>query len=134
MKVEVATVKDLDYLTRRDHHISSKMLQRKLEAGEILVAKEADVITGYLRYGYFWDGLPFMNLIFVEESHRQHGVGKQLFLHWEEVMRQEGYEMLMTSSYSHEQGQFFHRKMGFQDAGSLILPNEPLEIIFIKTL
>jgi GNAT superfamily N-acetyltransferase len=134
MKVEVATVKDADYLTKHDHHISEKMLERKLEAGEILVAKDNDVITGYLRYGYFWDGIPFMNLIFVEGTYRQKGVGKHLFLYWEEVMRNEGHDMLMTSSYSHERGQFFHRRMGFQDAGSLILPNEPLEIIFIKTL
>jgi GNAT superfamily N-acetyltransferase len=134
MKIQVATLEDIDFLTKRDHHITNAMLKRKLEAGEIFVAKEDKTTVGYLRYNYFWDSIPFMNLIFVEETHRQHGVGKQLFLHWESVMRSEGHDTLMTSSYSHEQGQFFHRKMGFQDAGSLILPNEPLEIIFLKRL
>jgi len=33
-----------------------------------------------------------------------------------------------------EQAQHFYRKLGYRDAGSLLLDEEPLEIIFVKDI
>jgi GNAT superfamily N-acetyltransferase len=134
MVITTATLEHLPYFTKRDHHISVEMLKRKLEAGEILIAKNDDEIIGDLRYNYFWDSIPFINLLYIAESYRRHGLGKQLVEHWENLMREAGYNTVMTSSLTNEEGQFFYRKLGYRDAGSLLLPNEALEIIFIKTL
>jgi hypothetical protein len=51
--IGVATPDDYHYLLEHDHHISEAMLRRKLEAGEILIAKDHETAIGYLRYGYF---------------------------------------------------------------------------------
>jgi ribosomal protein S18 acetylase RimI-like enzyme len=75
-----------------------------------------------------------MNLLHIEESYRRHGLGKQMVEHWENLMQEAGYNTVMTSSLANEEAQFFYRKLGYRDAGSLLLPDEPLEIIFIKTL
>ncbi|WP_278281130.1 hypothetical protein [Clostridium sp. N3C] len=40
----------------------------------------------------------------------------------------------MTSTMSNEEAQHFYRKFDYKDAGSLLLDNEPLEIIFTKVL
>lgn len=40
----------------------------------------------------------------------------------------------MTSSMSDESAQHFFRKLGYRDAGALLLPDETLEILFLKTL
>lgn len=40
----------------------------------------------------------------------------------------------MTSTLSNENAQHFYRKLGYRDSGGLLLPNEPLEIIFVKNL
>jgi GNAT superfamily N-acetyltransferase len=134
MIIKVASDQDLAYLSQRDYHISPVMLKRKLEAGEILVAYEQQTPVGYLRFNYFWDNTPFMNLLFLEENVRRKGLGKQLVQHWEKMMQKNGYTRVMTSSLASEEGQFFYRKLGYKDAGALLLENEALEIIFIKVL
>lgn len=49
-------------------------------------------------------------------------------------MKSKGYELVMTSSLSNEQAQHFYRKLGYKDSGSLLLDDEPLEIIFTKSI
>lgn len=51
---------------------------------------------------------------------------------WERRMRDEGYRMVMTSTLASETAQHFYRKLGYVDSGALLLPNEALEIIFVK--
>ena len=46
----------------------------------------------------------------------------------------EGFTEVLTSTLAHERGQFLYRKLGYQDCGALILPNEPLEIIMRKRI
>ncbi len=49
-------------------------------------------------------------------------------------MKSKGYELVMTSTLSNEQAQHFYRKLRYKDAGSLLLDDEPLEIIFTKSI
>lgn len=134
MTIALADTQDLDYLTLRDHHISKAMLEHKIRLGEILIVSVQKKPVGYLRFNYFWDNTPFMNLLFLEEGYRRQGLGKQLVQHWETLMRENGYTRVMTSSLASEQGQFFYRKLGYKDAGALLLEGEALEILFIKAL
>ncbi|MCK5200515.1 MAG: hypothetical protein KAR21_19300, partial [Spirochaetales bacterium] len=57
-----------------------------------------------------------------------------LVLFWENEMKKYGHKFVMTSTQSNEEGQHFYRYLKYKDAGSLLLPEEPLEIIFIKYL
>lgn len=95
---------------------------------------ENNKIIGWLRYNYFWDNTPFMNMLYIIDNYRNKGIGKELVLFWENEMKKKGYELLMTSTQSNEGAQHFYRKLGYEDSGSLLLPNEPLEIIFIKII
>ena len=55
---------------------------------------------------------------------------------WENEMQQLGYKMLMTSTQVDENAQHFYRKLGYQDAGGLLLSvpdyQQPMELFFIK--
>lgn len=75
-----------------------------------------------------------MNMLYILEDYRRQGGGQLLVRFWEQQMRKSGYRFVMTSSQSDEQGQHFYRKSGYTDSGSLLLRNEPLEIIFVKYL
>ena len=75
-----------------------------------------------------------MNMLFILDQHRGKGYGKQLLNYWEAEMRKNDYHMVMTSTLSSEQAQFFYRKNGYIDCGSLLLPGEPLEILLRKNL
>ncbi|MFU7517401.1 GNAT family N-acetyltransferase [Clostridium sp. HCS.1] len=135
MKIEYGSEVNFQFMLDNDGHVSKELIENKLKEKEIIIASDEDnKIIGWLRYSYFWDNTPFMNMLYINENYRNKGIGKELVLFWENEMKKKGYEFLMTSTLSNEEAQHFYRKLGYKDAGSLLLPNEPLEIIFIKSI
>lgn len=134
MIIRIATEDDLPFLEKNDRHIRLSEIRALVGQNRILLAEMDGVIVGWLRWGLFWDNTPFMNMLYFLEGYRGKGYGRQIVEHWETQMRQEGYDLVMTSSLSDEQAQHFYRKLGYVDSGSLLLPGEALEIIFTKSL
>jgi ribosomal protein S18 acetylase RimI-like enzyme len=134
MRIAFAESEDLDYLAREDHHVQRGVIEQKIERREIVVLHHDGWRAGALRYGYFWDEIPFMNLLWVQEELRGRGFGTRLVAFWEDEMRKGGYEEVMTSTLSSERAQHLYRRLGYEDCGCLLLPNEPLEIILSKKL
>ena len=92
------------------------------------------VFMGWLRYNLFWDNTPFINMLYILDNFQGRGCGGQLLVFFEKEMRETGHCLILTSTLSNERAQFFYRKHGFSDCGSLILPGQPLEIILLKNL
>lgn len=135
MKIEYASELDFQFILDNDRHVSKQLIKNKLKEKEIIIAKDQDnKIIGWLRYSYFWDNTPFMNMLYLNENNRNKGIGKNLVRFWEAEMKSKGYELVMTSTLSNEQAQHFYRKLGYKDSGSLLLDGEPLEIIFTKNI
>ena len=134
MVIRYATRDDLPLLAKYDKHIRQDELRRSIGAGRILLLFDGENFAGWLRYNLFWDNLPFMNMLYFLEEYRGKGYGGQLTAFWERKMAEKGYTMVLTSTLSSERGQDFFRKHGYVDCGSLLLPNEPLEIILRKNL
>ncbi|BDB02121.1 GNAT family N-acetyltransferase [Clostridium botulinum] len=135
MKIEYASELELQFILDNDRHVSKQLIKNKLKEKEIMISKDEDnKIIGWLRYSYFWDNTPFMNMLYLNENYRNKGIGKKLVEFWETEMKSKGYELVMTSTLSNEQAQHFYRKLGYKDAGSLLLDDEPLEIIFTKSI
>lgn len=138
---------DLKTLLQYDRHIRESELVLAVRIGRVLIAEEppdAPVgslentsekqLVGFLRWNMFWDNTPFMNLIYIAEPHRGQKKGAKLIAYWEQLMKNENYTRLMTSSLANERAQNLYRRLGYIDSGSLLLKNEPLEIIFTKEL
>ena len=104
------------------------------EQGRVLAAWDGQVLAGWLRYGWFWDNIPFLNLLFVQKEYRGQGWGKRLLRRWEEEMKQQGFSVLLTSTQAREQSQHFYRHLGYRDVGGFLLPPEPYELILAKTI
>jgi len=134
MKIDFAIQNDLAKLSFLDKHISEKELANLISLNRVLVARADDKICGWLRCNLFWDNIPFMNMLYVLDEYRNKQLGAKLVEFWEKEMRTQGYTKLMTSTLSNEDAQHFYRKLGYKDCGGLLLPNEPLEILFIKIL
>ncbi|KIL41889.1 GNAT family acetyltransferase [Gordoniibacillus kamchatkensis] len=135
MRIVFATDSDYEYIRDRDHHISESLILTKIKGNEIYILRnEDDSNIGWMRYGYFWDNTPFMNMIWIDQQYRGKGAGKQVVLFWENEMRKNGYNSIMTSTLANEEAQHFYRKLGYRDAGCVILENESLEIILTKTI
>ncbi len=135
MRIAFATDSDYEYIRNHDYHISESLILPKIKGNEIYILRNQDESNiGWMRYGYFWDNTPFMNMIWVDEQYRDKGAGKQVVLFWEEQMKQKGYNLIMTSTQADEGAQHFYRKLGYKDAGCLILDTQPLEILLTKNL
>ncbi len=121
-----------------DRHIYETELDRKIRDKMGYVLLEDNTPVGLLRYNLFWDNTPFCNLLYIAPSHQHRGLGRKLMLHWEEEMKEMGYEWIMVSTQADEDAQHFYRKAGYQDAGALVInipqAAQPMELFFIKSL
>lgn len=134
MLIREAAVADLDWLTGHDHHIAREELTESVRLGRVLIMEQGGERIGWLRWNLFWDNTPFMNLLFLLDGYRGQGYGRALVDRWEADMAARGHERVMTSTQSNEDAQHFYRKLGYRDAGALLLPDEPAELLFIKEL
>lgn len=132
--IRYADENDFEQLVQLDHHISPDELKNAIKLYRIILLEDSGGLTGWLRYGLFWDNIPFMNMLYLLEGKRGQGLGGQLVEYWESEMKRMGYEDVLTSTLSNERAQFFYRRHGYVDCGSLLLPGEPLEIILRKSL
>ncbi|WP_373232515.1 GNAT family N-acetyltransferase [Cohnella sp.] len=133
--IVAASVSDFGYIRDHDNHILENLILPKIKGNEIYILRNQDESNfGWMRYGYFWDNTPFMNMIWIDEPYRNKGLGKKAVLFWEEKMKQQGFKLVMTSTLANEGAQHFYRKLGYRDSGCLLLENEPLEILLTKAL
>ncbi len=132
--IRYANADDFELLREYDKHISGTELMNSINAQRVLVMFLNGSLIGWLRFHLFWDHIPFMNMLYFLEDYRGKGYGRQLADFWEKEMLKNNYSMVLTSTRSDEQAQFFYRNNGYVDCGALLLPGEPLEIILLKYL
>lgn len=132
--IRYAAEKDFELLSQYDKHICEMELKNCIKTERILIMFNDDIFIGWLRFNLFWGNIPFMNMLYLLEGYRGKGYGSRLVSFWEKEMLKSKYKMVLTSTQSNEQAQFFYRKIGYVDCGSLLLPDEPLEIILLKNL
>lgn len=133
-EIGFAAESNYTYIAERDRHILEHLIKPKINAHEILILRLGEAYAGWLRFGYFWDNTPFMNLLWLDEEYRSLGYGSKTVRHWEELMRNQGHKTVLTSTQSNEGAQHFYRKLGYTDAGCLLQEDEPLEILLQKKL
>jgi GNAT superfamily N-acetyltransferase len=130
----VATDSDLPFLREVDTHVSHQVQADLVSLGRVMVAEVDGVAVGCLRWGMFWDEVPFMNLLWVVPERRGQGVGTTLIEAWEKSQVAVGHTMVLTSTVSAERAQHLYRRLGYVDSGVLLLPDEAAELIFRKPL
>ena len=138
MTIRYAQKGDRAFWQSLDSRLTEEEFTRKTEARQAYVLEEAGEGLAVLRYGLFWDSIPFCSLLFVAERARRRGYGCALAAHWEREMKAQGRGLVMTSTQADEEGQHFWRKQGYIDCGGFVLPfpgfEQPLELILAKPL
>lgn len=132
--IRYAEESDFDKLKKYDREICETELRNSIKAKKVIVLFAEDLLIGWLRFHLFWDNTPFMNMLFVLDKYQKQGYGVALVSFWEEQRKEEGYQMVLTSTLADEAAQHFYRKLHYVDSGALLLPGEPLEIIFRKEI
>ena len=134
MEIRYAKADELEMIAEYDDHLSKEELKNAIAMKRIILLFIDGEYEGWLRFNLFWDNIPFMNLLYISEEQRGKGYGRKMVEFWEHEMEKQGVEFVMTSTQSDEEAQFFYRKLGYTDRGALVLPDEPLEIIFYKSV
>ncbi len=127
--IEHARRDDLAFLIQSDSPIRD--MEAKVFRREVLVARLNGPPVGWLRFNYFWDTIPFMNMLFVLAPHRGQSIGTRLVTFWEAEMLSLGYHAVLTSTQADETAQHFYRKIGYIDVGEFLLPSEPNEELLL---
>jgi ribosomal protein S18 acetylase RimI-like enzyme len=130
----VASTADLSFLGNVDAHVSFETLVDLVSMGRVMVVEVDEDTVGFLRWGLFWDQIPFMNLLWVLPDWRGQGIGRTLVEAWEQSQLAAGHDLVLTSTMSNERSQHFYRRLGYVDTGALLLPHEPAELILRKPL
>ncbi|MBP1045634.1 GNAT family N-acetyltransferase [Enterococcus sp. BWM-S5] len=130
--------KDRDFWFTLDNHLPEAEFEKKVRDGMGYVLVKDGVPIGLLRYNLFWDSIPFCTMLFIGSTSQQQGYGKALMAFWEKEMKQLGHGLVMTSTQVDEEAQHFYRKIGYQDAGGLLITTpeyeQPMEMFFTKEL
>jgi len=129
---------DREFWFRLDRHLPEEEFEKKVRDKMGYILQEDSVPVALLRYNLFWDNTPFCTLLFVDWQYQRKGYGRQIMEFWERDMKSRGYGMIMTSTQTDEEAQHFYRKLGYQDAGGLVINipgyEQPMEMFFLKVV
>ncbi|MCL2843316.1 MAG: GNAT family N-acetyltransferase [Oscillospiraceae bacterium] len=136
--IKYASEHDEPFWFHLDNHLPRSEFQRKIRDQQGYIIRTNNAPIGIMRYNLFWDSIPFLTLIILEESAQKKGYGRQAMLLWENEMRDLGHPMVMTSTRVDEQAQHFYRKLGYIERGGLCLDHtpfaQPQELFLLKVL
>ena len=137
MKIKTANINDLGNILKIDRHVPKDRLEKLIGEGFIYLLEDEvkGSIEGVLRYSLFWQTIPFLDLIILNENYRNKGFGTLLMDKWESEMQNQGFKQVMTSTQADETAWQFYEKRGYLNKGGFFPPNqEAKEIIYIKEL
>lgn len=132
--IRTAVSSDLPFLAEHDRHVTPAELDNSIRLGRILMMEVQGKQVGWLRWNLFWDNTPFMNLLYLLDGHRMQGHGRALVRQWEQLMREQGYPAVLTSTQANEPSQHFYRHLGYRDIGGFLQDGEAYELILTKAL
>ena len=135
MTIRTAVPDDLDGIRNYDRHIPVSRLEDCIRRGQVDVLEDDGKICGVLRWNLFWQSLPFLDLIFLDDSLRGKGWGTKMMARWEKTMAAQGFRHVLLSTQEDETSKFFYEKLGYRLCGDFLPPDqEARELMYRKEL
>jgi len=134
MEIHLASQGDIDDILANDIWIKADILLDKIQHEQVYVLKDDSKFIGWMRWGLFWDSVPFLFMLHILDDYKERGYGTKAMLFWEKQMKSKGYQIIFTSTAQTETAQHFYVKLGYKAIGSFTIATEPLEIIFSKNI
>lgn len=135
MEIRTAEAKDKEKILRYDCHIHPDRVGVCIDCGSVYVLCDEQQIAGVLRYNLFWQSIPFLDLLFLDEAYRGQGWGSKMMAAWEAAMKCLDYPYVMLSTQEDETAKYFYEKLGYRRIGAFLPPEQDAdEIIYLKEL
>ena len=133
MEIRLAVEKDKERILKYDCHIHHNKVGECIHNGLVDVLCDGSNIVGVLRWNLFWQTIPFLDLIFIDETYRGQGWGSKMMHRWEESMKLMGYPYVMLSTQEDETAKYFYEKLGYRRIGAFLPPEQDAdEIMYLK--
>ena len=139
MVIELALKNEKQKIMRLDRHIPPNQLGECIGRQQVYVLKDESIqnggsnhrlknpVVGVLRYSLFWQTIPFLDLLYIDEAYRHQGFGTKMMEKWEATMKLCGYTYVMTSTQADEDAWQFYEKLGYQKKGGFFPPEQEAE-------
>ena len=135
MTIRTAVPADLDGIRNYDRHIPAARLEDCIRRGHVVVLEDNGKILGVLRWNLFWQSLPFLDLIFLDNALRGQGWGTEMMALWEINMAEQGFRHVLLSTQEDETSKFFYEKLGYTLCGDFLPPDQDArELMYRKEL
>ena len=135
MEIRLAEPGDKPQVLKYDSHIHHDRVEECIRNQQVYVLCEEKKIVGVLRYSLFWQSIPFLDLLYIDENYRGKGFGRQMMDRWEEAMGRMAYKYVMLSTQEDETAKFFYEKLGYRRIGAFLPPEQDAdEIVYLKAL
>ena len=135
MEIRLAEEMDLEHILKYDCHILPVLLHRCIRDQQVYVLLDGTAIVGVLRYSLFWQSIPFLDLLYLDEGYRGNGLGKQMMDCWEKEMRAAGFSHVLLSTQEDETAKYFYEKLGYRRIGAFLPPQQDAdELMYLKEL
>ena len=133
MEIRLAVAEDKTKILQYDRHIHHNKVGECIHNGLVDVLCDGDKIVGVLRYNMFWQSIPFLDLIFIDEAYRGQGWGRKMMTRWEDSMKAMGYPHVMLSTQEDETAKYFYEKLDYRRIGAFLPPEQEAdEIMYLK--
>jgi ribosomal protein S18 acetylase RimI-like enzyme len=135
MEIRLANRNDHQGVIKYDSHIHHNTVDKCIQDQLVYVLCDEENIVGILRYSLFWQSIPFLDLLYIDEAYRGKGYGRHMMDHWESVMQTMKYEYVMLSTQEDETEKYFYEKLGYRRIGAFLPPDQDAdEIMYLKML
>ena len=132
MEIRTAVPADLDGIRSYDRHIPLSRLKDCIHRALVDVLVDGCKIVGVLRWNLFWQSLPFLDLIYLDDTLRGQGWGTKMMAHWEANMAALGFDHVLLSTQSDETSKSFYEKLGYRRCGSFLPPDQDVEELMYR--
>ena len=135
MTIRTAVPADLDGIRNYDRHIPASRLEDCIRRRQVDVLEDNGKILGVLRWNLFWQSLPFLDLIFLDDALRGQGWGTEMMALWEINMAEQGFRHVLLSTQEDETSKLFYEKLGYTLCGDFLPPDQAArELMYRKEL
>ena len=76
--IRYARPEDIDILVQNDTHVDKAEMLNLINLDRVYIMEDDGRFIGWLRYNLFWDHIPFMNMICLNDSERGKGYASRL--------------------------------------------------------
>lgn len=133
MEIALAKEGDFSAIRKYDCHIPANRLIACIGAHQVYILRDGSRVVGVLRYSLFWQSIPFLDLMYLDEAYRGKGYGRQMMAQWEQDMKRGGFSHCMLSTQADESGKFFYEKLGYRQIGAFLPPDQAAdELMYLK--